>query len=87
MATTCETCVHFNQQTRRCAAYDMPAELARIRPLLCGDAGSDHSPVSSPLMSPLDWLALALFLLIAAAAITGAILDGSAAAALQQVLS
>jgi hypothetical protein len=38
----CTTCRWHNDQTRRCGAYEMPAEIARARPMLCGDAGADH---------------------------------------------
>lgn len=87
MATTCETCAHYNRQTQRCGAYDMPAELARARPLLCGDAGSDHRPATNPFMQPIDWLALVTFLLIAIAAFIGAAMEGGPLARLVAVLS
>jgi hypothetical protein len=44
----CTTCAFYNRQSGRCGAYDMPAEIARARPLLCGDAGADHALRAPP---------------------------------------
>ena len=87
MATTCETCTFFNASLRRCGAYGMPAERARAIPTLCGDAGADHKPVPNPLMQPMDWLALALFALIALSAIVGTFIEPGAVARLMAVLA
>ena len=38
----CTSCRWHNDG--RCGAYDMPAELARSRPMLCGILGEDHHP-------------------------------------------
>lgn len=39
---SCDRCTFHQAQSGRCGAYGMPAELARLRPLLCGPAGTDY---------------------------------------------
>ena len=60
MATDCETCIHFNRQSRRCAAYDMPADLARSIPSFCGDAGADHQLRPDSMADRADWIVVAV---------------------------
>ena len=69
MATTCETCVHFNQQTLRCGAYDMPAEMARAMPSFCGDAGADHVRRPGDLADRMDWIVVGVLTILLAGAV------------------
>lgn len=56
----CDTCRYYNPETRVCGAYDMPAQIARARPLLCGDAGADHRPRATPRGENATMIALAV---------------------------
>lgn len=47
-APPCTTCRWHHVATGRCGAFDLPAELARARPMLCGPEGADHSDKPDP---------------------------------------
>lgn len=47
-APACTTCRWHNSDSGRCGAFDLPAVIARARPMLCGSEGSDHSDKPDP---------------------------------------
>lgn len=55
MATSCETCLYFNPESRVCGVYGLPAKDARAMQSFCGDAGADHRRVKSNWVDVLDW--------------------------------
>lgn len=48
---SCVSCRWFHHQSGRCGAFDLPAELSRARPALCGMSGSSHSERPGPFLA------------------------------------
>lgn len=75
-APSCTTCRWHHIATGRCGAFDLPAELARARPMLCGTSGSDHSERPGPMFAWVEswWFIggalVMVFLVLAAILIT-----------------
>lgn len=65
----CDTCMFFCHQTKTCGAYEIPAEVARLRTAdtFCGPDGSDHQLANPPLMQPWQWAIVGAMTILAIA--------------------